>query len=541
MSLNAMRALFHSRGLGLVILCIVTAAMLVTAYTGIGAILTHNNAMPGAAKDDSNSPSAVIATVDGVPITRQAFQLQFGQAQREDQMNGQSNQGIWSAGQDRNSALQRVIQTAEMYKVAQNAGVAASDDDISKLRDQQLAPLAQQLGLSPTASLDQINQALQTNGSPAVDQLFPDSQLREQAVIQNYQDMVKKQVVATDADVKQYYRQVHTRHILISNKTRPDAQAKALAQLCIQKINSGVDFASLVTAYSDDTGSKTKGGDDGFISQTTQYVPEFLRAALALNPGQVTPVPVMSPQYGYFVIQALAVKENLPADYAKNSAKYQQQVSQFQQNQYLQAAMGAETASAKVVVDDPLLRAYYDMGQQATMNSPTIRTDFEAALTTADYTTKAEIYAQLAMIDYRNKDNKGEIADLQGALSSTEDPELRMMLGDVYRKEGDSKDAVTQYQTASSGAYNSAYIHVQLEQDYKQMHQPQLAATEAAWMKQYVQQQKLANAQRGVPGGLPASLPANAIPVKVTTSKAGGAKTVSLNTTAKPEPTKPTD
>jgi parvulin-like peptidyl-prolyl isomerase len=536
MSLNAMRALFHSRGLGLVILIIVTGAMLVTAYTGIGAILTHNSSVPAAAQ--ANTPASVVATVDGIPISRQQYDQAYENTKQRDQMMGQPSQGIWSASQDRMTALQGIISQAEQVKVAENAGITASDADVDKARDQQLAPLITQLGLSPNASIDQINDALQANNSPTVGQLFPDSILREQAIVDNYQDMVKKQIVATDSAVQQYYRQVHTRHILISNKSRPDAQAKALAQLCIDKIKGGANFADLVTQYTDDKGTKAKGGDDGFISETTGYVPEFLKAALALNAGQVTPEPVMSPQYGYFVIQAVAVKEALPADYSKNQAKYDQQVAQSLQNQYMQSALTAVTNGATIVVNDPLLRAYYDMSQQATYQSPTISADFKKALATADYSTKGEIYAQLAVIDERNKDTKDEVADLQQALLSTEDPQLRMMLGDIYRKQGDNKDALLQYQTASTGAFNTPYVHLQLEQDFKQMGQPQLVASEAAWMKKYMAQQKAAQSPPGgIPGGMPINIPAKAIAVK-----ASPAKTVSVKTTApKPAPAKPTD
>ena len=88
----------------------------------------------------------------------------------------------------------------------------------------------------------------------------------------------------------------------------------------------GADFAALAKQYSDDPGTKAKGGDDGFIDENTQYIPEFKKAAFSLKPGEVTPDLVVSPQYGYFIIKLDAVKTALPADFEKNKAKYLAQI-----------------------------------------------------------------------------------------------------------------------------------------------------------------------------------------------------------------------
>ncbi len=123
------------------------------------------------------------------------------------------------------------------------------------------------------------------------------------------QTAILNSTVVTDDDARQFYTKYHTRHILIDNKSRSDAQAKVQAAQIIAKAKApGADFAALAKQYSDDPGTKAKGGDDGFIDQSTPYVPEFKQAAFSLKPGEVTPDPVASPQFGYFIIKLDAVK-----------------------------------------------------------------------------------------------------------------------------------------------------------------------------------------------------------------------------------------
>jgi parvulin-like peptidyl-prolyl isomerase len=512
MSLNSLRKLFHSRGLGLVILSIVTIAMLVTAYTGIGAILNRTGKTAMKQGSQTNPAVQTVATVDGIGITAQEFEQAYEQTKQRFEMYSQGQpSSVFQAGQVRGQALQELISQTEEVHIAEQAGVTVDSSDLDKARQQQVAPLIKELNLSATASIDDINQALQANGSSqTVDQMFPDSLLRKQVILQKYQDLIKRLAQPTDAAVTQYYRSVHVRHILISNKSRPDAQAKALAELVTSKVINGGDFAALAKQYSDDPGSKNKGGDDGFITQQTPYVPEFLKAALGLNAGQTTPEPVLSSQYGYFIIQALAVKENMPADYAKNKAKYQQIVAQALQGQMEQAAYAAEQKSAKVVVTDPLLKAYYTMYQPGAQSNPSIEADLRLALATADYTTKGEIYCQLAQIYQSKNDVKDEIDALKNSLSSVEDAQIRLMLGDAYAKLGDKQDAISQYTNAGADAYNDPGTHIQLQQDYKKLGATKEAAAEMDWMKQYAARTKTAKGAGpgGIPGGVPITIPA---------------------------------
>jgi peptidyl-prolyl cis-trans isomerase D len=117
----------------------------------------------------------------------------------------------------------------------------------------------------------------------------------------------------TDADVQAYYTahqdlyqikdQVKVRHILIAvpaGDAKADAAAKAKADDLLKQIKSGGNFADLASKNSDDPGSKTQGGELGWLDPG-KTVPEFDKAAFSLAPGQTSDV--IKTQFGYHILQ----------------------------------------------------------------------------------------------------------------------------------------------------------------------------------------------------------------------------------------------
>jgi peptidyl-prolyl cis-trans isomerase SurA len=68
------------------------------------------------------------------------------------------------------------------------------------------------------------------------------------------------------------------------------------------KLKGGADFAALAREYSEDPGSRSLGGDLGFV-QKGELVSSFETAAFALKPGQVSDV--VESRFGYHIIQLL--------------------------------------------------------------------------------------------------------------------------------------------------------------------------------------------------------------------------------------------
>jgi peptidyl-prolyl cis-trans isomerase D len=118
----------------------------------------------------------------------------------------------------------------------------------------------------------------------------------------------------SDAEIQAYYdahrdqyqvkEQVKVRHILIAvpqgADSKTDAAAKAKAEDLLKQIKSGGNFADLAAKNSDDPGSKTQGGELGWMDRG-KTVPEFDKAAFSLAPGQTSDL--IKTQFGYHILQ----------------------------------------------------------------------------------------------------------------------------------------------------------------------------------------------------------------------------------------------
>jgi len=107
--------------------------------------------------------------------------------------------------------------------------------------------------------------------------------------------------------------QYHVRHLLIAvtpasvtttgaAPAHTDAQARAIIAKAQAELKAGKSFVDVANEYTEDPPGKGKGGDLPLFDATTNFDPNFLKAALALKPGQVTATPVRS-QFGYHLIQ----------------------------------------------------------------------------------------------------------------------------------------------------------------------------------------------------------------------------------------------
>jgi peptidyl-prolyl cis-trans isomerase C len=154
-----------------------------------------------------------------------------------------------------------------------------------------------------------------------------ESQILERATCEEVVDReLKSKVVVTDEQVKRFFAEnaeqmtrpetVRASHILISTRNQvsneefDDAKKKEkrqLAEKVLERARKGEDFAALVKQYSDDPGSRDKGGEYTFTRG--QMVPEFEKAAFALQTNQISDV--VTTKFGYHVIK---VYEHAPAE-----------------------------------------------------------------------------------------------------------------------------------------------------------------------------------------------------------------------------------
>ena len=95
-------------------------------------------------------------------------------------------------------------------------------------------------------------------------------------------------------------------HILVDNTQREDKEAKKRADEVLGKLKSGGDFAALAKEFSDDPGSKEKGGTYENMP-VYNWVPEFKAAIINQKVGELSQSPVKT-DYGYHIIKVISKK-----------------------------------------------------------------------------------------------------------------------------------------------------------------------------------------------------------------------------------------
>src|SRR5258706_283158 len=144
------------------------------------------------------------------------------------------------------------------------------------------------------------------------------NQIRQNVQVSD--DMLKLQY---QANIQQYQvpNRVHVEHILFMTVGKPDAEVEEIkkkAEDVLKQVKKGGKFEELAKKYSEDPGSKAKGGDLGWITQG-QTVPEFEKTAFSLSPGQVSDL--VKTQYGFHIIKVLEKEaaHTKPFDEVKDS------------------------------------------------------------------------------------------------------------------------------------------------------------------------------------------------------------------------------
>jgi peptidyl-prolyl cis-trans isomerase C len=200
------------------------------------------------------------------------------------------------------------------------------------------------------------------------------AKLKEEATAETVlQREIKFEV--SDEDAKKYYDEnpgqfeqpemVRAAHVLIGTRAKDgseldDAKKKEKRQLAediLKRAKAGEDFAKLAKEYSDDPGSKDKGGEYTF--PRGQMVPEFESAAFSLQPNQVSDI--VTTQYGYHIIKLYEKKpaKKMPlAEVAPDIKKFlqargmQKQIPAFMEKIEKDSAIDILDPELKKTIDD---------------------------------------------------------------------------------------------------------------------------------------------------------------------------------------------
>jgi peptidyl-prolyl cis-trans isomerase D len=164
---------------------------------------------------------------------------------------------------------------------------------------------------------------------------FETGELRKAQYLWISSNSDKNRVQIPETELRQYYEknadrfskpeQVHARHILLKLEGKQEEDVKKQAEDLVKQLRGGADFAALAQQYSDDPGSKTRGGDLGFFSRG-RMVPEFENAAFSQKPNEIGD-PVKT-QFGYHIIQVLEKQAPYKMEFALVKDQIYRQLAQ---------------------------------------------------------------------------------------------------------------------------------------------------------------------------------------------------------------------
>ena len=164
--------------------------------------------------------------------------------------------------------------------------------------------------------------------------------------------------------------------------------AKAKAEDILQKLKAGADFGKLAAQYSDDPGTRDKGGDLGYFNRGEMVKP-FEDAAFKLKPGQME---IVESQFGYHVIRVEDIKAphvdsiNDARAVSKEELDRRKFAVQIQEAKLAQAQADVQSAAAQVQATETeisrrLVRAPVD-GQLLQVKEVKLRRLAESSIST---------------------------------------------------------------------------------------------------------------------------------------------------------------
>jgi len=215
------------------------------------------------------------------------------------------------------TALEARINELLMLIAAERDSVTVGDSDVQRQVDQQIEQQKRAFGGEAA-----FEQALRAQGFTLAGYRHElTRQVRNQGIIERYLANLRRDrrpPPVTDKQVKEFFDEQRDRlgerpatvsfeMVIVAPQASDSAKAAARAQAeqILQRIREGEDFAQLARRYSQDPGSKDRGGDLGWFREN-QMVPEFSSVAFSLPPGAVSGV--VESSFGFHIIKVEKAK-----------------------------------------------------------------------------------------------------------------------------------------------------------------------------------------------------------------------------------------
>ncbi len=214
--------------------------------------------------------------------------------------------------QDDCSLLDQMLTQKALVLQAEKDSIPVTDEEIEAEIDQRIRYFIAQYGSQ---------QALEQISGRTVYQIKEDFRqpIREQRLAQGMRNKIVDAIKITPTEVKEYYDKIpadkllyyeselQLGQIVVYPKPNRDIELLAIDELNDYKkqVEAGTKrFETLASLYSDDPGSKDKGGQYEINRTDKQWDPAWFAAAWRLKEGQISPV--IKSKIGYHIIQMVS-------------------------------------------------------------------------------------------------------------------------------------------------------------------------------------------------------------------------------------------
>lgn len=346
--------------------------ILVISSIGFG-LSAINRAASGSKASAARPEPAVVATADGRQITAKIYSMYVRNGIEALGLSDQTAEGRQKIELLKEGVIDELIDRALIQAEAERRQLSISDETFEATYSRRVGEMGGE----------------ESYRAYLADHQLTDDEFRQVVRQELYGQLMKdelgREVTATPAEVRGFYEthrqspnfanlmkepeRVHAAHILVAArrsqvaaelKSQSSAGPAQIARLVIEemtrrraraemihaKIKAGADFAALARQYSDDPGTRTRGGDLGLFSRDT-HTPGFDEAAFALKPGQISPI--VETDYGFHIIKVVERKAERTRSFDEVRASLEQQLLARKQAEHLSRWLETRRREANIV------------------------------------------------------------------------------------------------------------------------------------------------------------------------------------------------
>lgn len=359
-----------------VILSLVLGVLIMSFLSARAATANSTANPPPSGKNTNVNLNATMTALFGNPVIAKGKGFEVKQSDLDEAMTG-----IKAAAAMRNQVIPpaqlKTIEAEMLDRLIQVQLLLQKATDADKAAGKKTADLQMKTLLERAGSQEALNRQFTALGM-SMSQLR--TRLEQEGTAQA--TLVRElKVTVTDDEAKKFYddhpaefeqpETVRIAQVFLSthdpvtgaelSETEMAAKKKEMEDI-LKRARAGENFSNLVEQYSEDVGSKNKGGI--YTIARGQTLPEFEAAAFSLNTNQISEVVTTSS--GYHLIKMLAKIPAKKLDYATVSSDLKQALIQQKSAKLAPAYLATLKKGGGVEILDPDLKALELQAQSAT-------------------------------------------------------------------------------------------------------------------------------------------------------------------------------